>query len=137
MKGFKKASDALIAAKELIKPIKRWTQGELAVKFVDEGYYEGPVARRCSTSAKEAEAFCALGAVRRVDGPAERSATAFLREAAFTMIPKDQREREDYHRNSDSCIFEVNDGETDKVKAHRRVLRMFNKAIKAAKAAGN
>lgn len=133
MKKFKKASQALAAAKELIRPMKRWTQGSLAVKFIGKGDDRQTLA--CKTKAKKAEAFCALGAVKRINGPAERAATAFLRQAASAM-------QGDFALQSETDIFEINDegegsGRVAVARSHRRVLRMFDRAIKAAKAAGN
>jgi len=120
---FKKASQALAAARDLIRNEERWVQNDLAVKTIYKGTgYEQH--RACSTKSPNAEAFCALGAVRRVNGPAEKSATAFLRQAAAKLL-----DETDTPINAD--IFTVNDEY-----GHKETLKMFSLAIKAAKKAG-
>ena len=120
---FKKASQALAAARDLIRSEKRWTQNDLAVKTIYKGTdYEQTKA--CSTKSPNAVAFCALGAVKRVNGPAEKSATAFLRQAAAKFL-----DEADTPINED--IFTVND-----VWGHESTLKMFSLAIKSAKKAG-
>jgi hypothetical protein len=128
-KKFKKASEVLQAARQLIRDIHRWTTGDLAIRTDFQGRKSS-----CSTRAKNAEAFCALGAVRRVDGPAQRSATAFLREAALRIQQSYGRE---IHTTKavDDNIFAVND--TSVYGGHKTVLRMFTNAIRQARRTGN
>lgn len=116
---YKKASNALKAAKKLISNSKHWTQEDWAVTYRD-GH-----RRRCSPKSPHAEAFCALGAVKRVNGPAEKSATAFLQQAAETITG--------CHRvlRNNNNIFTIND-----TKGHEATMEMFTRAIKAALAAG-
>jgi hypothetical protein len=96
---------------------------ELAVMNVFDMQESKTVQVRCSTKSKHATAFCALGAVQHVNGPAQRSATAFLREAAAVITGSGEpRMNED--------IFIVNDE-----MGHPYVLKMFKLAIKRAVAA--
>jgi hypothetical protein len=122
---FKKASEVLEAARKVIRSEKRWATGELA--FTAEFDEDDMNIVPCKTRAKQAMAFCALGAVQFVDGPAERSATAFLREAGKHIIYGEDRSdivAEDHH------IFKVNDE-----MGHKPALKMFSLAIRAAKKA--
>ena len=131
-KKFKKASDALQAALGLFRNPKRWTQGHLAIS---DGY-------ACSTKSKNAEAFCALGAVKRVNGPAEKSATAFLREAAkqilidskmYPVVAITEKPKNEH-------IFTLNDYVEDSPNSNKtlnKVRKMFRLAIKNAKLAEN
>lgn len=125
---FKKASLALQAARALIRSEKRWTQGELAVRarrYYNAFIHDQPTVR-CSTKAKNATAFCALGAVKRINGPAERRATAFLRQAGLKIVKNAVGE------GSDQDIFAVNDD-----MGHEATLKMFTLAIRQAKKAGD
>jgi hypothetical protein len=126
-KKYKKASEALAAAKALIGNKKRWIQGYLAARRI-----KPDVVKSCPTKSKHAEAFCALGAVKRVNGPAERAATAFLREAATAMLRKRGAHYDDSQLRD---IFEINDSE--KGRAYASVMAMFKRAIRQAKLAGN
>lgn len=121
---YTKASEALQAARNLIRDTVRWTRGSLAVRHV------GGYLVECGTKAKQAEAFCALGAVKRVNGPAERSATAFLREAALHTL-QSQGARPEDTKGANHHIFSVND--TERFGGHKSVLKMFARAIRQAK----
>jgi len=119
---YKKPSEALKKALDIIRRPGRWITGELAVEFDSEGNQH-----TCSTKAKNAEAFCALGAVRFVNGPAQKSAEGFLREAGKIIGGFEHKERD----ADDNDIFHVNDsmGLID-------TIRMFKLAIKNARKAG-
>lgn len=110
--NLKKASEVLEAARKIIRNEKRWTQQEFAVDDMGDS---------CSTRSKHARAFCALGAVRRINGPAQKSATAYLREAAKTLLNTTGQA-------SNDLIFHVNDSQ-----GHTETLKMFGLAIRAAK----
>jgi hypothetical protein len=122
---FKRASEALAAAKKLIRPLSRWTKYQLAMRETEE---KGEFVS-CRTTSKDAVAFCALGALRRVDGPVYRVARAYLREACKQII--------DPHGydvgNGDNYIFKVNDRGSY---GHESVMEAFTSAIKAAKRDG-
>lgn len=118
---FSKASQALTAALEIISTPNRWVRTAMAIttnKFGNKA--------ECGVKSKNAEAFCALGAVRFVNGPAQRSATAFLRRAAYNI-----RHVADETTNPlmlrDDGIFSVNDNE-----GLAATKKMFRRAIKAA-----
>ncbi len=114
---------ALELAKGLIRPFKHWTIGLLAATGVTDefnGYKENEKSPR-------AEAFCALGALRRVNTKYGRKAEKFLQEAAGIILGNDTAP-------NPGDIFRVNDGVRDK-KTHRTVLKMFTKAIRLAKKA--
>jgi hypothetical protein len=127
IKKFEKASQALQAARKLISDKKRWVRDYLAVRK-DE--WMGRVA--CSTKSKNAEAFCALGAVKRVNGPAERAATAYLRQAALRYLQVNGTS--DDEKPVNKHIFKVND---NKRYGHKHVLKVFTNAIRRAKKDGN
>jgi hypothetical protein len=110
---------ALELAKELIRPFRHWTTGALAVAHIDSGIEVAP------KSAK-AEAFCALGALQRVNTKHGRRAQKFLEQAACIM------KGDCLESACDLDIFDINDFERDKT-THRAVLKMFTKAIRLAK----
>ena len=124
---YKKASDALAAALRIISRPNRWTQGALAV------YFEGGEKIECSSKAgtRTAEAFCALGAVEFVNGPAQKSAIGYLREAGKVI----RVEYGGYDIPSKSTfngdIFYVNDD-----LGFEQTRKMFKLAIKNARKAG-
>jgi hypothetical protein len=122
-KKFKKASEALAFALKIIRNPKRWVEGYLAVtdERDDDGDY-----KNCSTKSKYAVAFCALGAVRFVNGPAQKSAEGFLREAGKAITRPD-----DDDTPEEQDIFDVNDN-----LGHEKAIQMFKLAIKKAKKAG-
>jgi len=131
-KKYTKASDALRAARDLIRNKNRWTTGDLAVKYRDNETH------RCTTKSKDAVAFCALGAVKRVNGPAEKAAIAFLRAAGLHLRAqlasgesKVFYTPEPPYTVGDQDIFSINDDY-----GHEYVLRMFSRAIRQAKKAG-
>jgi hypothetical protein len=122
---YKRASSALKAARKLIEDEKGWVQEYLAVSTKESPKTGDPV--RCGTKSEHASAFCALGAVKRVNGPAERAAVAFLREAGRKILGDLAHDKD-----NDQNIFDVNDD-----MGHKSTLKMFDIAIKAALKAGN
>ena len=114
--NLKEAIEALKDARALIRKESHWAQHDLAVD--DSG-------RSCGVKSKRAVAFCALGAVNRINGPAEKTASVFLREAAFSAM-----NRPEGYRLTDGDIFAVNDD-----LGHSATLKMFTSAIQAAKKA--
>lgn len=123
---FTLASEALIAAKRIIQDERRWVTSELAVMQELDSRENGKLivvdVVACGTKAKNAVAFCALGALQFVNGPAQRKAIGFLREAGKKILGKDE-----VRNNS---IMSVNDE-----LGHRDTMRMFTLAINAAKKA--
>lgn len=132
MNLYKSALANLEAARKLIRPFKHWTVGQLAVRPVDDGYGEVTL-RECSPKNKNATAFCALGAVRHVNGPGEKKALNLLRIAALQIQVKDGEAGRDEKPRNDHVIS-INDLEDSK-ENHRRVLKLFSRAIKLAKRA--
>lgn len=160
---YEKASDVLVAAKKILSHEERWISDYLAraqeVTYEEdsESKIEEIDTRKCSTKSKEATAFCALGAVQFVNGPMERSATAFLREAAALLnegvVEKNgllYKVSEDADGDakiiskrattgkslSNDAIFDVNDNDDFKERErYKRVLAMFTMAIKRARKA--
>lgn len=145
---YRRASEVLQQAREILRHEERWITGDLA-KAQEPIYAEDPQSGEitkdlvgvdsveCDTDSKEAVAFCALGAVNFVNGPAERSATAFLRQAAHRLsnpreLPQSAPSIDEFHDDDD--IFMVNDDGGSK-RNHKRVLRMFSMAIASAKKA--
>lgn len=126
VKKFTKASEALFAAKNLIKDKRRWVQYALAVKTGKGYFWETRILIPCSTKAKNAVAFCALGAVKRINGPAEHEATVFLREAGLYIRYKRPRR----NPKTEDILF-VND-----IKGHKATMKMFHRAILQARKAG-
>jgi hypothetical protein len=129
-KKFRKASEALQAARQLISDTKRWTRNYLAIRKEDG------LKIVCSTKSKNAEAFCALGAVKHVNGPAERSAVSYLREAALRHLQSFGAEKESTTLAKNVHIFDVNDGQ-GKYRGHKNVMKIFVDAIRRAKKDGN
>ncbi len=146
--GYKKASSVLKAAASIIRNPKHWVTGYEAVREARPNESSWHTTTRtiagehvevamCNTKADCAIAFCAMGAVKRINGPAERSALAYLREAGLyvanqnakaTGRPIDKTKKPmNYH------IFNINDG---RQYGHKQVLKMFARAIRRAKADG-
>lgn len=116
---------ALQLARTLIRPFRHWTTGSFAVTGLAEtasGFDIHPKSAR-------AEAFCVLGALRRVNTRHEYAAQKFLETAAALQLDLDPKEG-----TSEDDIFNVND-EVHSKENHRRVLKMLTKAIQLAKAA--
>lgn len=114
---------ALELARQLIRPFRRWTTGVLAEAEIGTGEIPPKSAR--------AEAFCALGALERVNTKHAKKAKMFLARAAAIFTDGE---------DSKECwmidnIFDVNDNGRIK-ETHCRVLKMFTKAIHLAKAEG-
>ena len=124
---YKKASDALTAALRIISRPNRWTRGTQAVKFED-GFMI-----TCETKAekKTAEAFCALGAVDFVNGPAQKSAEYFLREAGKVIMAEEGGYDVPFRPAVNQDIFDVNDD-----LGLEQTRKMFKLAIKNARKAG-
>lgn len=108
-----RASEVLEAARKIIRNEKRWVSHDLAVDAAGV---------TCPTTSKQAQAFCALGAVRRINGPQQRAATAYLRQAANVVSGATES------RPTNDTIFHVND-----TLGHPETLKMFQLAIKAAR----
>ena len=129
---FKLASEALTQAMNIIRDTRRWTQSELAVSQ-EISKVDGQTVvldtESCETKAKNAVAFCALGAVEFVNGPAQRRAVAFLREAGKKVCITEKEALPDDEAGNDHIFF-INDEV-----GHRATMRMFTLAIKAAKKA--
>jgi hypothetical protein len=133
IKKYRKPSEALKKALDILTRPGRWITGELAVSF-DDGDPEKDCVQ-CSTKAekKTAMAFCALGAVRFVNGPAQKSAEGFLREAG-KQIRYEKKYDQKYIDNikaDENNIFHVNDW-----MGFDATIEMFKLAIKNARAAG-
>jgi len=142
---FTKASEVLAAARQIIRDERRWTRHDLAVFYKEDLEHSGEVvasacAARVPKSGKsKATAFCALGAVKFVNGPAERAAVKFLATAAaidrgtVTLNSKTGKVIPNLgdHPNMDD-IFSINDES-----GHWHVMAMFKLAIKLARKAGN
>lgn len=111
--------EALKAARELIRPYDRWVTGYLAV--------DGN-GRDLETSVKspEAEAFCALGALRRVNGKFQKDATKFL---ALAIEMAQNPSSESFPIFIAETITNNNDRGGRKPENHQKVLGYFDKAI--------
>ena len=119
---------ALELARDLIRPINNWTTGELA-------RMRDPEDPECFPSVQvkspKAVAFCALGALQRVNTRHQKRAQEFLERAAAAVFrPEDSPRDLENFPPSETDIFDVND-ELD----HYNVLRMFRRAITLAKRA--
>lgn len=136
-KKFKKASEALTFARSILSKPGRWIEGALAGKRLDEEYVEHGVeassVTECKVKGKDAQAFCALGAVQFVNGPAQKLAEKYLRNAALETRVKqgDDRDEVSDPETPDSNIFHVNDD-----LGHKLTIKMFNLAIRTAKKDG-
>ena len=114
---YKTALQNLVAANRLLQP-KKWIKNELAQNC--RGY-------ECSPRNPKAHAFCALGAVRHINGPGEIKAVKILRQAARLEILARNSDAKKFGYG-DSPIFTVN----DKI-GFAAVKSMFRRAIKLAK----
>lgn len=124
---------ALKLAKKLVTPYKQWTTGAFAVSEVNpDGNHSDD---EISTFSPEAEAFCALGALMRVNTKHEDAATKFLQIAAATM--RGRFEDDPYYFPESDDIFNLNDDDGRNARAHREVLKMFDLAITLAKKAAH
>jgi hypothetical protein len=120
----KSPSHALALARALVGPFRRWTTDMLATDDPD-ATYTGEISPKDA----RAQAFCALGALRRVNTKHEKRAEYFLQKAAAFM-----RYGTDIEGFNQDDIFEVNDRVRNK-ETHGKVLKMFTKAIQLAKKA--
>jgi len=123
---------ALELARGLVRPFRHWTVGALAVDaehIEDDGTLSG---RELKPKSAKAEAFCALGALLRVNTKHAKMAEAFLSHAAWQINYDNPPEAED--RPDRQEIFTLNDNARDK-ETHKRVLKMFTLAIRLAKKA--
>lgn len=121
---------ALQLARKLIGPYKRWTVGMLGTTNPEENLYGDMVGEEVKPKSAKAEAFCALGALQRVNTRHYKKALPFLQKAAAIM--QGREEDESFFKNDD--IFAVNDVSRD-AETHRNVLKMFTKAIQLARRA--
>lgn len=136
-KKFKKASEALAFAKSIISKPGRWVQDNFAVSYDFDQLEDlklmsfGDLSINvCEVKSKNAEAFCALGAVQFVNGPAQKQAEKFLREAA-AVVSRNKKTDPDY-QSTNNDIFEVND-----LQGFEDTKKMFTIAIRNARKAGN
>lgn len=127
---------ALKLARKLIRPFKNWTVGELAVRTIKDTYIDAFGQKQTGTDIEgvepkspKAEAFCALGALKRVNTKHAKAAQKFLELAAFKILDIDPSDSP-----CDENIFDLNDGSGSK-QNHKEVLKMFTLAIKLAKRA--
>lgn len=114
---------ALQLARQLIRPFRHWTVNALAVDGASRGLGN---KFEIDVKSPKAEAFCALGALRRVNTKHQVKAQTYLEMAAGELKGLDMCEP------SEDDIFAVNDAAYDK-KTHRRVLKMFTRAIQLAR----
>jgi hypothetical protein len=132
---FRKASEVLDAARKVIRNKRRWITGNYAVDVNNESV-------GCQKKDKDrsyAVAFCAMGAVRFVNGPAEKSASQFLAMAAAIESKNAVLKGKElvYADGTESYYPEEDDvtGFND-ANSHKDALKMFARAIRMAKAAG-
>ena len=118
---YKTALGNLTAAYRLLQRKGAWTQNSFAV---DCHYKE---LKDDNIRSGRAVAFCAMGAVRFIDGPGEKKAAELLSQAASKIL-YGQSSR----RLVEGDVFDINDGE-NKERAKKRVFRMFEKAIAEAR----
>lgn len=111
------ALESLKAANRLLCRDK-WIECDLALDRQGE---------KCSPRSPKAVYFCALGAVRHVDGPAEADAVGILRSTAASIL-KSYGAKDSSERPCNEDIFMINDEY-----GYREVKNMFKQAIKAAK----
>src|SRR5579859_5464807 len=74
----KSPSHALELARGLIRPFRNWTTNNLATRRLD-----GDDECKVSPKSAKAEAFCALGALNRVNSRYQKKAELYLRRAAL------------------------------------------------------
>jgi len=118
---YQTARAALTAALKLIQKPGRWAQYEFAVNC------DGVRVKKIRS--KSSVAFCALGAVKFIDGPGEKKASRLLARAAYELIEGDITDEDDVTEKS---IFDVNDNKDVKT-SRRQVIQMFKRAIAMAK----
>jgi len=114
---------ALELARQLIRPFRNWTVNSLAVGRLEDGKLD---TIEIPTKSPQAQAFCALGALRRVNSRHEKKATLYLSRAAQIVSGDDPGKNPPYDE-----IFNVNDCGREK-KTHHSVLKMFAQAIRLA-----
>jgi hypothetical protein len=133
MSQYKTALQNLEAARKLIRPFRRWTTNDLAIKNVEKDEFGNLTGVSCSPKNKHAEAFCALGAVKHVNGPGEKKALNLLRIAAL-QIAVAEGEADPTDKPNNDHVIRINDVDQDK-ETHRNVLALFRRAIRLAKKA--
>lgn len=107
-------ADTLRRAKALIENPNHWIQGQFAIGGAD-GYSVSPNSAR-------AKAWCAVGALRRIDGPYERKALHALAVAIQPNLTS---------LADTSVIIDLNDSGSSKY-AHKIVMAKFDEAIARA-----
>jgi hypothetical protein len=128
---------ALQLARELIRPYRNWTVGFLAVRRDPQSlphdtrlqWLKDMSEFRVKPKSAKAEAFCALGALKRVNTKHAKKAERYLAQAASIILGKDP----DHAATSD--ILQINDSSKRDYFSHRQVLKMFTRAIKLAEKA--
>lgn len=116
VKLYKSALENLQQANRLLRK-NRWTERDLAVDCN---------GKSCTPRSPEAHAFCALGAVRHVNGPGERKAVDILIEAAKEELTAIYPGYLIFDNEND--IFTIND-----YNGYDAVKSMFRRAIRMAK----
>lgn len=113
-------ADTLRRARALIAEPDRWVKGVYATSDPTE-----PEEHEVPLDSPRAVAWCAIGAVRRVDGPYEQLALEALADA----IAPDRRWS---YTPTTTTIYQFNDASRRK---HTGLLQKFDRAIKAAEKA--
>jgi hypothetical protein len=113
-KLYRTAVQNLTAARNLIR--NHWAKNALA---------KDCNGKQCPVKSERAEAFCALGAVKRINGPGEKAAIKILRLAAKEEL---RARKKKFFSFNNALIFTVNDSIGKKA-----VLSMFRRAIAIAK----
>lgn len=112
MKPPRTAKSALKQARALIK--KGWTKGA----------FEGDYRYNLKTGRSEPGAFCTIGAIRHVDGPAEQQAKSLIRRAVKELFYPSRKTVLREHE-----VYRFNDG---KKRTKDDVLAAFDRAIELA-----
>jgi len=120
----KSPSYALELAQQLIRPFSHWVQDDFAVDKDGAGVPE---------KSARAEAFCALGALRRVNTKHAKKATKFLAQAAL-IAEYGNPDQGQLKSADDLDITGFNDDTLLPPKQkHKLVLKMFTTAIRLAR----
>jgi hypothetical protein len=114
----KAALKTLTGSRKLLSKPERWTKG---------AYYGNKASGNGGkadgfVNHEDAFTYCAIGAIRKVDGPGERAAKKLLALAISALYYKNKRTTEDR-------VFRFND---KKNTTHEQILAAFDKAIEMA-----
>lgn len=125
------AKRTLTKARKLIEKPERWGKGAFYMDKKGEELYTGYEWRNGDYVVRvpklnQVGSFCALGAIKKADGPGENAAEEFLADAIHSLTHKGKR-----RSHAEIKVYTFNDR---KETTHEMILDAFDRAIALAEA---